>query len=627
MRKGFRPVVLVTVAIVGGLVVGGSSARSGACAANQVAVDESGKERCVPASTLRASKPKVSRATSMIRDFLLDSPIPLRQKNGTIVEDVITPRLAVKVRNAYRADEARILAAFRKKLGTRTPSARTDDLRVTQLPDGSVSGTVGHTVTNGETSARMEIEVGARKQGDSFKLDVGLGVETDDGKGTKSGNKFQLKDMSKKAAPLCPSPTGEIDLDELYGAIVTESQTFGGARAHLGTVRKATHVSLGATAKAQLGPDARLQPYTMTVTASFDHVQSGQVLAFFQGRFRFVASGTFNGTVNPSTGSVSGGSMTTNGRVADGTVNAAERAEAEGKLRSSIEKMLKDANDRLLADLKKIESRARNGECTRIEFRPGSPSKLKPNASQDVDVQLVAKVLSGQSSREVPVKVGRWAATPAKGSVTPRTSNVARPTLAVKGASKGPQTAVINVKAVSPAGISQDSWIGTDKEEAGFPAAYAGTVTLSSNLQGAWVETWKANVTYTRKTQQTNPDGSKQAEYALTAASVPSHTGKGTCNWSTSDSKPTIKAGDLEIQVSAAGKWTSAFLVDLLLAQTQMTCPPAPAVPLKPKAFLNSRAKPSALRPMEPKGQIKASNVTDVNGIDPTASWDLDPKG
>lgn len=268
--------------------------------------------------------------------------------------------------------------------------------------------------------------------------------------------------------------------------------------------------------------------------------------------------------------------------------------------------------------MKKIEKKAREGGCTNLVFVPGSPAQLAPNASKSVGVELET------TPGKVTVQTVRWAAVAPKGSVSPGTSKAAQPTLAVKGAAKGPQTAVVNVKAVSPAGISRGTWIGVSKEEA-FPLTYRGTVTRTSDLATITTEKWTATVTYTRTGQQTNPDGTKQAAYDLTAASVESHTGEGACSWGTSDASPTIKAGDIEIRVDKAGKWTSAFLVDLELKQASVSCPPLPPAPFTPKSFLLSAEGGLTLRPMAPRGPIEASNVADVGPIQATASWKLTP--
>ncbi len=49
---------------------------------------------------------------------------------------------------------------------------------------------------------------------------------------------------------------------------------------------------------------------------------------------------------------------------------------------------------------------------------------------------------------------------------------------------------------------------------------------------------------------------------------------------------------------------------------------------ITPKAFLNSRAGGTALRPMSPGGPIVATGATDVIGVlAPTVSWNLAPSG
>ena len=182
------------------------------------------------------------------------------------------------------------------------------------------------------------------------------------------------------------------------------------------------------------------------------------------------------------------------------------------------------------------------------------------------------------------------------------------------------------MKAVSPAGISEGTWIGTE-DDLVFPNSYSGTASYSGAVGGI-TETWQGTVTYTRTSQQANPDGSRQALYALSGVSL-SHAASGTCSWN-SGPGGTIKAGGVEIQVDAAGTWTSAFLVDVEMPTTIVSCPPAPAAPNAgpTEAFLNSRTVASGLRAMSPQGAIVGTDVTDTlatSVLPATASWNLVP--
>ena len=258
----------------------------------------------------------------------------------------------------------------------------------------------------------------------------------------------------------------------------------------------------------------------------------------------------------------------------------------------------------MLAKLKEIEKKAREGGCTHLVFVPGSPAELAPNASKSVAVSLET------TPGNVTVQTVRWAAVAAKGSVSPTTSRDAKPTLAVKGAAKGPQTAAVNVKAVSPAGISQGTWIGQSDEA--FPPCLPRHATLTSEL-GPITEKWTATVTYARTGQKTNPDGTKQAAYDLTAASVGTHTGAGICSVEHVGREPDDQGRRHRDPGGRGGQVDVGVPPRPAAEERHDSCPPAPPAPFTPKSFLQSGAGGSkSLRPMAPRGPIEASNVTDA---------------
>jgi hypothetical protein len=619
MQRRWWWAVALACALASGWVAAATPAARAACSAGSITRVVNGKTACVAGSAFRVARAPASPGVTAFHDGILERPIGLREKNGKAVPNVISPKLAAKAQVAYVAAEKKVIAAIRAKFGPRKPSAvtaRADDgigVSTTKLPDGSVSGTITKTVAVDNQSLTMEVEIGARRQGDDFKLDIGIKATVDDGNGTTTSRGIRLRDLDHKPTPVCPTATGAIELDSHAGFAQTSSDTYGSKRAHLGIVRESMSIDLKANTKGQMGPDARLQPFTVSADVRFDWSRSAAALAFFGNRARAVGTGRLTATVNPTTGALSGASVSTKAKTSG---YGSDTAKADATFTAMLEKLLKDQAAGQLKTMKAIETKAREGGCTQIVFVPGSPAKLAPNASKNVAVELET------APGKVTVQTVRWAAVAAKGSASPGSSTTARPTLAVKGASKGPQTAVVNVRAVSPAGISKGSWVG-QSEELAFPLAYRGTVVQSTDLPGGITEKWAATVAYKRTEQKTNPDGTKQAWYDLVAASVASHAGSGICSWSTSDAGPTIKAGDIEIRVDKAGKWTSGFLVDLQLKKASILCPPAPAAPFTPKSFFQSRAGTS-LRPMTAKGPIEASNLT-VGPLKATASWKLMP--
>lgn len=159
-----------------------------------------------------------------------------------------------------------------------------------------------------------------------------------------------------------------------------------------------------------------------------------------------------------------------------------------------------------------------------------------------------------------------------------------------------------------------------------FPATYSGTVSETDSL-GGLTTAWGGSFTYTRTRSQINRDGSRSALYTLTGASVSTFTESGICTASTSSASPTIRFGDLEINVTPAGKWTYGFVVDTALPATQHVCPPAPASSFTPVTFLNSRSVTTSLAPMQARGAIVGGGSLSLPVVTGNASWSLTPAG
>ena len=84
-----------------------------------------------------------------------------------------------------------------------------------------------------------------------------------------------------------------------------------------------------------MGPDGRLQPFTLSADVGFDYSRSGNALGFFSARARAVGTGRLTATVNPDSGALSGASVTTNAKLSgfDG-----DAAKAEAEFRAMLEK-------------------------------------------------------------------------------------------------------------------------------------------------------------------------------------------------------------------------------------------------------------------------------------------------
>lgn len=609
-------------ALVGALTLGAllalgagqSAAAPGACPKGKVTRITDGARTCAGAGAFRQRANRLSSAVEAVQRALEGRPVTMRQKNGRVVPDQVPDRLAAAIAAGFGRKEAELTQAIRV-----ARQASSDAVVVTEGPpatvtrnaDGSVTAAGSLIASENGQSLTADISLTGRASG---TLDIDLNFTFDGGKGGTSSRGLIVRGIDFAPRQSCPTAAGKISLDNAFSGTSRNAETFGGSRVKLGTVREATTLTVRSAANAQMGPDARLTPFTVTVSGTLDYSRTAQGLAFFSSRARAVGTGAMTATVNPVTGAVTGARVTTTTRTS-GFSGASSDNEMDAVMRG----ILNDEAGRMLARMREVEKKARSGACTRIVLVPGSPAVLKPRASRGVEARLET------APDGVKVPVVRWGAVPAKGSVAPRSSRTAVPTFTVTGAGAGPTTAQVNLTAVSPAGISKATWVGND---AGFPPSFSGSVSYQSpGAGGLQSETWNGVVTYTGPSEQTNPDGSRSATYTLTSANIASHVGAGVCSW-TSGPGGTIKFGDLEIRVSPAGAWTSAFVVDVEMPTVPFSCPPAPAQPGTPKAFLNTRTTTFALRPMPANGPITGTAVTDTSGtlgFPITATWNLTP--
>ena len=608
---------IVGAAALGALLAlgaGTSAAAPAACPKGKVTRITDGVRACVGAGAFRQRANRLSPAVQVVQQALEGRPVTMRQKNGRVVPDQVPDRLAAAIAAGVGRKEAELTQAIR---GARQASSDAvvvsegPPATVTRNADGSVTAAGSLIASENGQSLTADISLTSRASG---TLDIDLNFTFDGGKGGTSSRGLIVRGIDFAPRQSCPTAAGRISLDNAFSGTSRNAETFGGSRVKLGTVREATTLTVRSAANAQMGPDARLTPFTVTVSGTLDYSRTAQGLAFFSSRARAVGTGAMTATVNPVTGAVTGAKVTTTTRTS-GFSGASSGNEMDGVMKG----ILNDEAGRMLTRMRDAEKKARSGACTRIVVVPGPPAVLNPRASRGV----VARLETAPDGVKVPVV--RWGAVPAKGSVAPRSSRTAVPTFAVTGAGAGPTTAQVNLTGVSPAGISKATWVGND---AGFPASFSGTVSYESpGVGGLQAETWNGSVTYTRPSEQTNPDGSRSATYTLTSANIATHVGTGVCSW-VSGPGGTIKFGDLEVRVSTTGQWTSAFVVDVEMPTVPFTCPPAPSQPGTPKAFLNTRTTSFALRPMSPNGPIAGTGVTDTSGtlgFPITAGWSLAP--
>ncbi len=173
-----------------------------------------------------------------------------------------------------------------------------------------------------------------------------------------------------------------------------------------------------------------------------------------------------------------------------------------------------------------------------------------------------------------------------------------------------------------------------------LPAAFSGTVTSTFTTTGI-DQSWTGTLRYDLTSRQDNPDGSVTGLYNLTTASITITDDNPTAPCGTyrfSGSGGVIDAGELELQIAAAGSRTYGFQADVRFANAThlplssplpMGCPGSFTGGLV-KAFLNARTAANGLRDVAADGRLAQSTTSELPGNVPgvaetAASWDLAP--
>ena len=162
---------------------------------------------------------------------------------------------------------------------TATPGAPTT---VTVNPDGSATASGSFSLTSKDQGQTLTADIGI-KSSSTGTLDMDIGLSFDGGAGKTVRVGFGGR-INSGPGTTCPSATGEVRLDSRVTGKSGSSEKFGAKRVNLGTVHEATTVTMRSGARAQMGPDARLQPFTFSAGADFDYARSAQVLGFFSSR-------------------------------------------------------------------------------------------------------------------------------------------------------------------------------------------------------------------------------------------------------------------------------------------------------------------------------------------------------
>jgi hypothetical protein len=641
---------LVLAALLGSALPASGARATSRCGATAVAVTINGALTCRPFRSVAPIRSTGSDATFIARRMLgtdgIEFPLP-KLRNGAAIRSAYTPAQARRIEAALRAVETEGLAAAVGALAPKSGLARLHERRaaralraapagvvvsqpVTTINSTSASISITATVTNG-TGDTTTITAGldARINPDgTATADMNFGTSRSDASGITRGSEARGNILGKDA-DYCPSSTGVIRYTEptSFSSTDTISQQLGPINS--GTVTTVRSSKGTATGTGRLNPDATLAPipFRISTTSTLSMRGNGLIGAIggvLGSFYAMSATATASGTINPKTGAIDSSSRFDVRTTGTGSpeMRAAAARQALDEARSLV--------GRQFDHFKKVERWARAGDCTYIQFEPGSGAQL--GAGQTTTVRATLRMRS--DAQAVVPKPVSWTMTASRGKVAPAKGSENEMRTTVTGV--GPfanKTAIVAYRAVSRAGISRETWVGLDSP---FPKTYSGTISYRS-LIGSIVDASSAMVTYQLTSSTNNPDGSKSAWYEAVASDVTSSelTINDQCTFTYGPTDPgdpqDRKAGDLEINVSPDGAWTAGALLDVALGTKTGTgsCPP-PTVPPpynpNPKFFLNTRSYGGALQAIPPRGAFTATDVagTAFAGTS-TASWSLLP--
>ncbi|WP_445152700.1 hypothetical protein [Baekduia sp. Peel2402] len=267
-----------------------------------------------------------------------------------------------------------------------------------------------------------------------------------------------------------------------------------------------------------------------------------------------------------------------------------------------------------------------------------SPSdKLKPGATATVTVNNV-KARDGGAVPGSLTATGVASIAPGSASLAPGGS--AAFTLTAPGQ---PGTASWQVVVVSRGGKKTvNGSIPVKKED--LPVSYSGTMDAHSvYFGGIGDQLYDGTLRFTRTSQDDFPDGSRNAWYKLTSASISLRDTQtqGVCGEYRYEGTGTdVVGGDLELQVSPTGAVTAAYAVDVSFGNVVWAgigakpqgCPGS-AGPGLAKVVFNSRNSTNDLRPTAADLALSMPTATDDLSVNTglagmehtTARWSLTP--
>ncbi len=342
-----RLLVVVGMGTLAFGLVGGSSpaATVKKCPKGKVARVTNGKRVCVPAKRFVARSAVTSASASALRTALTSTSVGLRRKDGRPIPRLVSPQRAAQIAGGFTQAESKLRAGVRAAQAQKGV-AHTNEIvisspAVTQNANGSVTGRAVMTESGSANGLAVALEMTGHPTG---RLDIGVDFTVADPSGNVLTKGLTIRDLTGGKNPECP--VNGADMQATGGADGTSrsQESFGGKNVKLGTIREGTTFTVKSRARAALGADGRLQPITVTVTASADYSRSAQALAFFGSRTRVVATGSMTGKIDPVTGQLSGGTVSSNVR-SSGFGSAA--ASAETTFRNLIEQQMREEVERL----------------------------------------------------------------------------------------------------------------------------------------------------------------------------------------------------------------------------------------------------------------------------------------
>ncbi|MCW3016033.1 MAG: hypothetical protein JWO02_3125 [Solirubrobacterales bacterium] len=458
------------------------------CKAGQAKLTLGTSVRCVAPSTLMpkpAPAPNpLTRWTRVALDQTLATRLQRRLGDKRLRGGVATriKGTLAKIRTGVVPIGAKLDASLRVQDAAASRWARLRAVTVTEGPTvvtdtpGSTSAKVTYDVSDPASSTTASVDVAAKVRKDASQetdptIDFELGFTVKDkDKGSSSTTELALPlHLNGDQADRCPSAAGVANRGTRFEFRRTtrERRTKVGVEYENTTVNGNGKVTLKGTA----GRDAALKSieYTGTMKLGAAYAASGlKGLARANSRWEFSISST--GTMNPQTGTITGGSETLTGTLRDLSLNARqEEAELAKQLgdpatRKALLDILANLLEREFKGMKEAEKHWQTpNTCATAELTP---------ASATLGEGETTAVTGGVKAKDGAPADGDWTLqTRTRGNATalPGTSSAAARislTMTAEAPGAADRTADLLLRATSPAGVATAPWTATAPETA-----------------------------------------------------------------------------------------------------------------------------------------------------------------